>query len=151
MGKQRWAVGLSGAIAGCVGAVLTLDAIDHTRVRSQLQEVADNAALAGVLALASNPNQEAAMRAATVAATQEVEKRADPGAVTFLVAPSKSDLAVSVRVSSPEPSRLYAFLHGANPTDVVSHANFSPPTDPQPRMTNRLHGWKTYAQSDDQQ
>jgi hypothetical protein len=59
MGKDRWAVGFIGASAGCVVAVLALDAADHTRMRSQLQEVADSAALAGVLALASNPNQEA--------------------------------------------------------------------------------------------
>jgi hypothetical protein len=153
MGKDRWAVGLIGAIAGCLGAVLALDSFEHSRVRSQLQEVADSAALAGVLALASNPNQEAgvANRAATIAATQEVEKRTGPGAVAFLVKPSKSDdLTISVHLSEPELSTLHAFLYGA-PPDVVGHANYSPPTDPQPQMANRLHGWKTYAQSEQQQ
>jgi hypothetical protein len=122
-------------------------------MRSQLQEVADSAALAGVLALASKTNQETgvAKRAATIAATQEVEKRTDLGAVAFLVEPSKSDLTVSVRVPEREPSRLHAFMYGAHPTDVAGHANYSPPIDPQPRMANRLHGWKTYAQSKHQQ
>jgi hypothetical protein len=66
MGKDRWAVGLIGAIAGCVGAVLAFDAIEDTRVRSQLQNVADSASLAGVLALASNQETDDAQRAATV-------------------------------------------------------------------------------------
>jgi hypothetical protein len=147
MGKDYLAVGLMGAIAGCVGAVLALDAIEHTRVRSQLQNVADSAALAGVLALASNQETADAQRAATLAATQDVEKRTHPGAVAFLVEPSKSDMTVSVRLAEPESSKLHSLLYGP-PTDVVGHANYLPATDPQPQTANRLQGWRSYAQSE---
>ncbi len=147
MGKDRWAVGLIGAIAGCVGAVLALDAIEHTRVRSQLQNVADSAALAGVLALASNHEADDAQRAATRAAKQNIEKTTHPGAVAFLVAPSKSDMTVSVRLSEPESSRLHSLLYGPA-TDVVGHANYLPATDPQRQTTNRLQAWRSYAQSE---
>lgn len=144
MGKDRWPVGLIGAIAGCVGVVVALDAIEHTRIRSQLQNVADSAALAGVLALASTQETDDAQRAATLAARQDVEKRTRPRAVAFFVEPSKSDMTVSVRLAERKSSRLHSLLFG-HPTDVVGHANYLPSTDPQPQTTNRLHGLRSYA------
>ncbi len=123
--------------------------IEHTRVRSQLQNIADSATLAGVLALASN-QETGGVERATISATQVIEKRTRPGAVALLVQPSKSDITVSVRVSEPQSSRLHALLYGP-PTDLVGHANYLPSMDLQPQWRNRLQGWRSYAQSEQYQ
>ena len=98
--KQGWVAVACGIAIGW-GAVLALDAVDQARTRSKLQQIADDAAISGVLALASNTQRGAyvAQHEATVAVTNQIERKIDRAGI--LVRPSSADSAVSVEVSAP--------------------------------------------------
>jgi len=129
------------------GAVLAVNAADQARTRSKLQQIADDAAISGVLALASNTQRGAyvAQHEATAAVTNQIERKIDRAGV--LVRPSNADSAVSVEVSAPSQSSLHAILHNGKPVTVIGTANYLPPAQPQEMLANRLRGWRTYAQS----
>jgi hypothetical protein len=120
---------------------------DQARTRSKLQQIADDAAISGVLALASNTQRGAyvAQHEATVAVTNQIERKIDRAGI--LVRPSSADSAVSVEVSAPLQSPLQALLHNGKPVTVIGAANYLPPAQPQEVLANRLRGWRTYAQS----
>jgi hypothetical protein len=143
---NRWAVGLISVVAIGWGAVIALDTVDQARIRSRLQNVADDAAVAGVLMLASFAEQEpgVAQRAATKAATDQVIGRT--GANPISVRPSSTSLTVSVEVSAP-PLPIYGLLHNAMPVDVIGTARYSPPAQQPEALANRLRGWRSYAQT----
>ena len=88
--KQGWVAVAFGMAIGC-GAVLALDAVDQARTRSKLQQIADDAAISGVLALASNTQRGAyvAQHQATVAVTNQIERKIDRAGI--LVRPSSAD------------------------------------------------------------
>jgi acyl-CoA synthetase (AMP-forming)/AMP-acid ligase II len=144
--KHGWIAVALGMVIGC-GAVLVLDAADQARTRSKLQQIADDAAIAGVLALASNGQRGTyvAQQQATVAATNQIESKIDRAGI--LVRPSSADSIVSVKVSAPSQSSLHALLHNGKPVTVIGMANYLPPAQPQEALENRLHGWRNYAQS----
>jgi hypothetical protein len=127
------------------GAVLALDALE--RARSTLQQLADDAAISGVLALASNAQRGAnvAQHAATVAVTNQIESKIDRAGI--LVRPSSPDSIVSVEVSAPSQSPLHTLLHNGKPVTVTGTANYLPPAQPQEVLANRFRGWRNYAQS----
>jgi len=143
--KQGWVAVAFGMAIGW-GAVLALDAVDQARTRSKLQQIADDAAISGVLALASNTQRGAyvAQHEATAAVTNQIERKIDRAGV--LVRPSNADSAVSVEVSAPSQSSLHAILHNGKPVTVIGAANYLPPAQPQEVLANRLRGWRTYAQ-----
>ena len=143
--KQGW-VAVAFGIAIGWGAVLALDAVDQ-RTRAELQQIADDAAISGVLALASNTQRGAyvAQHEATVAVTNQIERKIDRAGI--LVRPSSADSAVSVEVSAPLQSPLQALLHNGKPVTVIGAANYLPPAQPQEVLENRLHGWRNYARS----
>jgi hypothetical protein len=132
-------------VIGC-GVVLVLDAADQARTRSKLQQIADDAAIAGVLALASNGQRGyVAQHQATVAVSNQIESKIDRAGI--LVRPSSADSIVSVEVSAPSQSSLHALLHNGKPVTVIGKANYLPPAQPQEVLENRFHGWRNYAQS----
>jgi hypothetical protein len=139
--KHGWVAVAFGMVMGC-GVVLVLDAADQARTRSKLQQMADDAAIAGVLALASNG---LAQHQATVAVTNQIESKINRAGI--LVRPSTADSIVSVEVSAPSQSSLHALLHNGEPVTVIGMANYLPPAQPQEVLENRLHGWRNYAQS----
>ena len=144
--QHGWIAVALGAVIGC-GSRLALDAADRARTRSKLQQIADDAAIAGVLALASNGQRGAyvAQHQATVAVTNQIESKIDRADI--LVRPSSPDSIVSVEVSAPAQSPLHALLHNGKPVTVVGMASYLPPAQPQQALENRLHGWRNYAQS----
>jgi hypothetical protein len=135
--KQGWAAVAFGIAIGW-GAVLALDAVDQARTRSKLQQIADDAAISGVLALASNTQRGAyvAQHEATVAVTNQIERKIDRAGI--LVRPSSADSAVSVEVSAPLQSPLQALLHNGKPVTVIGAANYLPPA---PRSTRKPPTW----------
>ena len=144
--KHGWVAVALGMVIGC-GVVLVLDAADQARTRSKLQQMADDAAIAGVLALASNGQRGSyvAQHQATVAVTNQIESKINRAGI--LVRPSTADSIVSVEVSAPSQSSLHALLHNGKPVTVIGMANYLPPAQPQEVLENRLHGWRNYAQS----
>jgi hypothetical protein len=144
--KHGWVAVAFGMVMGC-GVVLVLDAADQARTRSKLQQMADDAAIAGVLALASNGQRGSyvAQHQATVAVTNQIESKINRAGI--LVRPSTADSIVSVEVSAPSQSSLHALLHNGEPVTVIGMANYLPPAQPQEVLENRLHGWRNYAQS----
>jgi hypothetical protein len=143
----RWVVGLVSLVAIGWGAVIALDTVDQARMRSRLQNIADDAAVAGVLMLASLAEQgpDVAQRAATKAATDQVIGRT--GANPISVRPSSSNLTVSVEVSAPSPLRISGLLHDATAIDVIGTASYLPPVEQPELLANRLRGWRSYAQT----
>jgi hypothetical protein len=136
-----WIAVALGVVIGS-SVVLALDEVEQARTRSKLQQIADDAAISGVLALASNAQREAyvAQHEATVAVTNQVESKIDGAGI--LVRPESTGSTVSVEVSAP----LQSLLHNGNPVTVTGKANYLPPAQPQEVLVNRLHGWRNYAQ-----
>ena len=143
--KHGWVAVALGVVIGW-GVVLALDAVEQARTRSTLQQLADDAAISGVLALASNAQGGAnvAQHEATVAVTNQIESKIDRAGI--LVRPSSADSAVSVEVSAPSKSPLHALLHNGKPVTVIGTANYLPPAQPQEVLANRLRGSRNYAQ-----
>jgi hypothetical protein len=128
--KHGWVAVALGMVIGC-GAVLVLDAADQARTRSKLRQIADDAAIAGVLALASNGQRGAyvAQHHATVVVTNQIKSKIDRAGI--LVWPSSADSIVSVEVSMPSQSSWHALLHQGKLVTVVGMANYLPPAQPQ--------------------
>ena len=149
MRKAAFAFALS-SFAVSLGAVLILDAIDEARVRSRLQEVADNAAVSGVLVLASNTERgpTVARQEATVAARNSIPDRFD--AAWSTVEPG-DDLTLSVHIAAPQQSRVLGFLQADRPVEVIGNARYLPPAQHQEThaSASRLKPARKYAQSRD--
>ena len=133
---------LIGSLAGAVGlgAILALDEADKARIRLQFQEIADDAAISGVLVLADSVGPaEKVQHEAAVAATNQVTSRIPDARST--VTPSTTDKSVSVHLSAAGYPRLFGLIRSANPINVVGTASYVPPRQPQTHLTNRLD-WK---------
>jgi hypothetical protein len=144
--KSHWLALIVGFISLCgLGGVLAIDSIEYARERSQLQKVADDAAISGVLALASNIERgtTAAQHEAFIAASHVIN-RVDGAWGT--IAPS-DDLTISVRLSVLQRSRLLGFIQNESPVEVVGTATYLPPPQPQEALANRLYWKPKYAQS----
>jgi hypothetical protein len=125
-----------------LGGVLIFDVITQARVHATLQKAADDAAISGVLALASERDPAAAQHDATATAAREVANRF-PGA-QITVNSSSSDLKTSVEIAAPASPRLLGFLHSGSQIDVSSTASYLPPAQNQEPLPDRLH-WRDYA------
>jgi hypothetical protein len=121
--KTGWIAVALGVVIGS-SVVLALDAVEQARTRSKLQQIADDAAISGVLALASNAQREAyvARHEATVAVTNQVESKIDGAGI--LVRPESAGSTVSVEVSAP----LQSLLHNGKPVTVIGKANYLSPS-----------------------
>jgi hypothetical protein len=95
--------------------------------RSQLQEVADEAAISGVLALASNQGRgiATAQYEAGIAASHIITSRID-GAWSSVT--PRDDLTLSVRISA---SQQPGILGLGEPVEVVGTARYLPPGQQQ--------------------
>lgn len=126
-----------------VGGVLIFDSVTQARLHANLQKAADDAAISGVLALASERDPSAAQHEATVTASREVANRF-PGA-RIVVNSSSSDLKTTVEIAAPAPAPLLpGFLQGGSHVDVSSTATYLPPAQNQEPLPDRLH-WREYA------
>jgi hypothetical protein len=144
--KSRWLALIVGFISLCgLGGVLAIDSIEYARERSQLQKVADDAAISGVLALASNIERgtTAAQHEAFIAASHAIVNRVD--GVWSTIAPG-DELTMSVRISAPQQSRLLGFIESASPVEVIGTATYFPPAQHQEALANRLYWKPKYAQ-----
>jgi hypothetical protein len=111
--------------------------------RSHVQQVADDAAISGVLALASNKDRGIAMAQyeAAIAASHIITSRID-GAWSSVT--PRDDMTLSVRISTSQQAGILG-LGGA--VEVVGTARYLPPGQRQEALADRLN-WKTqYAQS----
>jgi uncharacterized membrane protein len=145
--KSHWLALIVGFISLCgLGGVLAIDSIEYARERSQLQKVADDAAISGVVALASNIERgtTAAQHEAFVAASHVIANRVD--GVWGTIAPS-DDSTLSVHISAPQQAHLLGFMHTGTPVEVIGKASYVPPAQHQEALANRLNWKLKYAQS----
>jgi hypothetical protein len=127
------------AVATAAVVLLALDSVEQIHARRHLQQIANEAALAGVQALQDSAGrQETQRREAAVAASRAVTDESGARAtVTASVAP----IYVSVELS--QSSGLLGRINGH--LDVVGQAGYVPPaqssSDEQARLYDRLD-WK---------
>jgi hypothetical protein len=112
-------------------ALLATDAAGYLTMvsaRSHLQEVADDAAISGVLALASNKARRiaAAQHEAAIAARNIITSRIDDAWVS--ITSKDDDLGLSVRISVPQQPRILGL---SGPVEVVGTARYIPPGEQQ--------------------
>jgi hypothetical protein len=112
----------SALLAGAGAQYLTI-----VSAHSHLQEVADEAAISGVLALASNNDRgsAAAQHKAAMAAGNIVTNRINGAWVS--ITPG-DDLTLSVRISAPQQPHV---LGWGEPVEVVGTARYIPPEQEQ--------------------
>src|SRR5262245_58794008 len=113
-----------------VGGLLAIGAAQYlttVSARSHLQEVADEAAISGVLALASNHERGSATaeHEAAIAAGNIVTNRINGAWVSIT---PMDDLTLSVRISAPQQPHL---LGQGEPVEVVGTATYIPPEQQQ--------------------
>jgi hypothetical protein len=101
--------------------------------RSHLQQVADDAAISGVLALASNKARglATAQREAAIAAGNTITSRIDDAWVS--ITPKDDDLALSVRISVPQQPHILGL---SRPVEVVGTARYITPAQQQFAQAN---------------
>jgi hypothetical protein len=145
LSKFHWAlIGCFALLCG-LGGALTIASVEYARVHSQLQNVADDAAISGVFALASNAERgtTAAQHEAFIAASHVIT---GVDGAWSTIAPS-DDLTISVRISAPQQSRLLGLIKNGSPVEVIGTATYLPPTQHQEALANRLYWKPRYAQS----
>jgi hypothetical protein len=113
-----------GLILGGTALLAAAGYLTMVSARSDLQEVADEAAISGVLALASNKERGAAtaQREAAIAASNIITSRIEGAWVS--ITPKDDDLALSVRISAPHQARILGL---SGPIEVVGAARYLSP------------------------
>jgi hypothetical protein len=130
-GRHRFASLVTGA-AACTFAVVAAvgtDDIERARFHSGLQKLADDAALAGVNALASEKDalaQEARHQAAFGASKSIIRGSGRTDLQRSIVTLSEGNLKVSVSLSAVEPSPWWHLLGGDKTISVASTAHYMP-------------------------
>jgi Flp pilus assembly protein TadG len=135
------------ALAGALVLLIGLDVFDRVHARSQLQQLADIAALAGVQALQHSAGQnETQRREAAVAASRAVTDGFGSASATFTASIAPIYVSVELSQSSGWLRRINGRL------DVVGKAGYLPPSQAndarQVRLYNRLEWNIVSARSD---
>lgn len=131
-GRRRSA--LMAALGISVGALACYAASVHARPNTQLQDIADNAALAGVNSLAASAGQPADARSAAAMAAARTAAAAQSGVIRTLQ-PSVDGLTMSIVMEDVDKG-----------TRVSSTARYIPAKDGQPaRQAINLSGYTAAA------